>query len=87
MGGTSPEKTTLEAVLASVAYVNTDLIIGLVLIGAMVVYIIGAIVNNGSEALLGCLIPFIGVGAVMLGVFFLSGGWTLVVGWLIDLFS
>jgi hypothetical protein len=87
VGGTTLEKTTLEAVLASVAYVNTDLIIGLVLIGAMIVYAVGAVMNNGSDALLGCLIPFVGIVGVFLGVFLLSGGWVLVVDWVIELFS
>jgi hypothetical protein len=66
---------------------ETDLIIGLVLVGLMIAYIIGGVVNNGSEALLGCLIPVVIVGGVGIGIFLLSGGWIYILGKIMEYFG
>ena len=66
---------------------ETGLIIGLVLIVLMVAYIIGGIVNNGSEAILGCLIPALIVGAVFLGIYLLTIGPIYVVNLILNFFS
>jgi hypothetical protein len=67
--------------------VSTDLAIGLVLILAMIAYFVGAVMNNGSDALLGCVIPALFISAVFLGIFLLSVGPIIVVEWILNFFS